>query len=333
MRQIVAVCLTIAAVLMGAWAHPVAGGPTFVAGVACNGPFNENTGDQQVSNNCHQGSALPFDASGIYESRAASSTAPGQIRLMAATDTLTFFTQSTGNYVAATQAWAVWTYDDFYLSGPPNGLPVLVGLNLEVSGILSPFTDFFDLDGGLQSTAAGNATFFIEIHIDTLPVGYGEATRSANNGVVSETFDGLLAGVLGSDHELEAEILTDFLYLPVNQFFSVEVYASVGARSGVRVVGTPDTQHDSTSVASGGLADFSATIQFPVGAPLFTTADGSLPAGYTVHSTSANVVDNRWITVTQVPEPSTPALTALGMWLAWRWRRRTACAAAKTVAH
>jgi hypothetical protein len=61
---------------------------------------------------------------------------------------------------------------------------------------------------------------------------------------------------------------------------------------------------DPTNVFAEGAASFSNTLSFPRLGPAF-----NVPAGYTVNSSEAMIVDNRWIG--NVPEPSSSMLVGI----------------------
>jgi len=286
--------------------------PLFLAGVGCNGPTVQDTSNFSATSSC----SPPSSSVGELEVQeaASASSGPGVMRLDAQSSTFGFFVKQPTTVVRSAQAFAEWTYDDFVVLGPAGSTaPVLAALNLQISGLLSTLTSFFDLNGPLTSSSSSNADFFFQIEINGIDVGYGEIIRRQQNGVVTETVDGLFLSLYQGGAQVHAAVKSQFLMLPVNQALSVHVFAIAGARSAASVGGTPADANDRTDVASLGDADFSATVQFPTTGPVF-----DLPAGYTLHSVSANIVDNQF-----VPEPSTFALGAAAS-LAGLWARRRA---------
>ena len=76
-------------------------------------------------------------------------------------------------------------------------------------------------------------------------------------------------------------------------------------------------------------ADFTHTMAFPVGIDVF-----NLPAGYTVNAPALNLVNNRFVVPTAVPEPASVALMPLGVSVgAWRRFRAKQTAIDRTLSH
>jgi hypothetical protein len=104
--------------------------------------------------------------------------------------------------------------------------------------------------------------------------------------------------------------------LPVGSEFTVHVYVDAGTGSTAAVQGTPADENDFTLFLGEASSDFSVTVRFPASGPVFV-----LPAGYTVHSASAGIVDNAVV----VPEPAgilLVATAAAAFCVRFRFRRR-----------
>jgi hypothetical protein len=302
----------LAAVLFAGALLPAAAGAaaTYLAGVGCNGPFEENEGPEDVGEDCRNLVDGPFyPESGFLDSAARSDAGPGGLRVRSDAEIGAAGVQGGSGTVGA-QAWAEWTFDDFLVVGTGSGsVPILAALNLQISGFLSPSVLDSDLTGPLTSVANANAQFYLVIEIDGADAGYGGVSRSISNGSLSEFAEGLLENHYSSGEAISDSITSSQVTIPVGSAFTVHVYVNAGTGSSGAVQGTPADESDFTILLGDATSDFSATVKFPTSGPVFV-----LPAGYTVHSASAGIVDNAVV----VPEPAgillvATAVTAFGL--------------------
>jgi len=133
------------------------------------------------------------------------------------------------------------------------------------------------------------------IDLDGGDAGYGGVSRSSSNGSLSEFVEGLLEGHYASGEAISDSITSSQVMLPVGSAFTVHVYVNAGTGTSATVQGTPADENDFTSFHGDATSNFSATVKFPTSGPVFV-----LPAGYTVHSASAGIVDNAVV----APEPA-----------------------------
>jgi hypothetical protein len=192
--------------------------------------------------------------------------------------------------------------DDLIVSHSGGGGPatVLVLLNLDLSGSLgaggSMNSPGFDWPAG----AGGTASINVSVTAQGVTGQTFSGTRSySNNNRNEESFQstGLLAG--GN------ALVTSPFEVQVGVPFTVML--SMGLLAGA-----------STNITHGNAiaeASFSNTLGFPTDRPVFT-----VPDGYTVHSASAGIVNNRFQNF-QIPEPSTLALFLIGTILLTGTRR------------
>lgn len=276
---------------------------TFTAGVACNGPFQESVGSGPVSQSCLVGfvpePAFQPSGSGQTLNGASSSVGPQAMRLQA--DAILDVTGAvSGNRSVGSQAWGIWEFDDFLVTGTGSGsVSVLGALHLSLGGILFG-NGTGDSQGPLTAFVNGVGQIYFEIEINGSFVGYGEASYSFNNGAPIEFVDGLLIGHYGSGGAISDSITSSQLMIPVGQTFDVRVYVNAGARATVAISGTPADQFDTVNALGGSGSHFSSTVTFPTSGPVF-----DLPPGYTLNSPSAGIVNNQL-----VPEPVVLALLA-----------------------
>jgi hypothetical protein len=295
--------LLAAALFAGTLAPAAAGAAaTYLAGVGCNGPFESQEGPAHVDEDCRNLAAASFSPEpGYQDSYARSDAGPGGLRVRSDAEVGAGGVNS-GSQAVGAQAWAEWTFDDFVVVGTGTGsVPILAALNLQVSGFLSPGGALFDLAGPLTSTVGANAQFYLLIDIDGGDAGYGGVSRSISNGSLSEFAEGLLEDHYSSGEEISDSITSSQVMVPVGSEFTVHVYVNAGTTSSATVQGTPADENDFTLFLGEATSDFSATVKFPTSGPVF-----ALPAGYTVHSASAGIVDNAVV----VPEPAGILLVA-----------------------
>lgn len=228
---------------------------------------------------------------------------------LSATQVLSVAGVKSGSRGNSTQTYAAWTFDDFLISGPGSA-SVISSLNQFVSGTLYA-TGFTDDQGPLTSFVTSQGEFFIEITLNGARAGGGDVSYTFSNGTILETSSELLEGV-SAGGAISTVISSDELLLPVGQVFSIEVEASANASGRVQINGMPADENDAATASGGGFSDFLSTVSFPKSGPVF-----NLPAGYTVNSVSAGVVNNRL-----VPEPTALALVSVCTSVLFAVRRR-----------
>jgi hypothetical protein len=288
---------------------------TFTAGVGCNGPFQESVGAGFVSQSCIN-PTTPLGGIGPAGSaqqlgNAGASVSPFAMRL-GTTAILDVTGGTSGNASIGNQAWGIWEFDDFLVTGTGSqSISVLAAMHLAVSGALLG-SGLGDSQGPLTAFANGVGQIYFEIEINGTAAGYGQASYAFNNGSPIESVEGLLIGHYGSGGQISDSITSSQLVIPVGQTFQVRVYVNASARGVVSISGTPADQFDTVSALGGGVSDFSTTVTFPTAGPVF-----DLPAGYTLSSPSAGIVDNRFV----VPEPGVAALLAAFVVILGRVRR------------
>lgn len=206
---------------------------------------------------------------------------------------------TSGSATVGNQAWGIWEFDDFLVTGTGSeSVPVLGALHLALAGSLYG-SGLGDGQGPLTAFANGVAEIFFEIEIDGVPAGFGQASYAYNNGSPIESVDGLLIGHYGTGGTIADSITSSQLMIPVGETFSVRVYVNAGADGLVTISGTPADEFDSVNGLGGAVSDFSTTVTFPTSGPVF-----DLPDGYTLNSPSAGIVNNRLV----VAEPRVAAL-------------------------
>ena len=301
--------LTLALAAVAAFAaSPVSALPTYLAGVGCNGPFQSNQDSVPVASSCNVSGPGAFSPNtGSVHTTGSAFVGPGVMNLRSTADVGVVGARSGFSLVAA-QAFGEWSFDDFVIVGTgPNSTPVLGSLNLQISGLLSVGV-LSDRQGTLMTSGGANAQFFFDIELDGRQAGFGEVIRRNRDEVIQETVDGLLVGHYASGESVADSITSDQLLLPVGTSFRVHVFANAGANASGLTSGVPFDEFDSADVIAVSDSDFSATVKFPTVGPVF-----NLPPGYTVHSVSAGIRDNRFIVQQQVvPEPPSLLLLALG---------------------
>lgn len=195
-----------------------------------------------------------------------------------------------GGLSFAASANALVSFTDFVITGPSGSLPVHTPINFHLSGeqILGPYasgspiyTSDVQSSVALQIFAGSNATA-------------GTRNFSYRNGLISPpTQSGLLADYDGTSADLRTPVWT----LPVNTPFTLTLILNTSASVGVIFA---------DGYITSALSDFGSTLSFATDRPVF-----ALPAGYTVNSVDAGVVDNAWMS--PVPEPGSALLAALGL--------------------
>jgi hypothetical protein len=109
-------------------------------------------------------------------------------------------------------------------------------------------------------------------------------------------------GIGGIGVSMDGWVRTSSFTVTPNVPSALELSLEVATSAGGTSFGAP-------SQSTWALSDFSNTLTFRIGAPVF-----DLPPGYSVDSPSLGIVDNRWVLApTQVPEPATVLLLGVGI--------------------
>lgn len=190
------------------------------------------------------------------------------------------------------------TFTDFVISGPVGSGPIQTPINFHLSGeqILGSYTS----SSPIYTSNVSSNVF--------LSVGAGDNAASGTNnfyyrnGVSSPpTQTGMLVGFGG-----DANVQTPLWTLPVNTPFSMTLILNTAVQVGVVF---------SDGYITSALSDFGNTLSFATDRPVF-----GLPAGYSVYSAEAGIVDNTFSS--PVPEPASGLLAALGLLAVGGWTRR-----------
>lgn len=274
---------------------------TFAAGVACNGPGQVSQGPAPPPQSCslflQPATGVSPGGTGDWSSDASASAGPTGMHLSSLADAAVSGATA-GSVSSATDAWAEWVFDDFIVTTTGSSSPfVLAATHLWVSGNLNGIGRS-DNQGTLTSRVGGVGSIDIEIEINGANAGTGFAYYSYNNGSPREEALGFLAGHYVSGGSISDSITSGQVLIPVGQAFSVHVLVDAKATALVDVLGTPEDQFDTLLASGTGTSEFSSTVSFPTSGPIF-----DLPAGYTLNSVSAGIVNNQL-----VPEPGAVAL-------------------------
>ena len=203
-----------------------------------------------------------------------------------------------GSLCCSTGADADASYRDLVVfSGPAAGL-IPVSINLAFAGFVNSTQ---------ESSAAVRARAAIG------GVLAGSLVAGSHNGifdVCNSTFFGLVCGPQFTLGAIQSAIVLVAPNLPIDIFLELE------AGSGSFGVGTSAS------------AEFSNSLDFATGSPLF-----NLPAGYTANSASSFIFDNRFVPPpSAIPEPNVAALCVLGLIAVGAVTRRRALRAAASAA-
>jgi hypothetical protein len=238
------------------------------------------------------------DASGnfSYESASASagrfglrSSSNAVINMLDANNVDTRYVSSLHNIDSA----AGMTLDDFIISGPGSGT-VLGSLNLDLQGGVNANTF---LQNGERARANGSVSVFGTL-VNNSNSFSGSMSQTSTNGSVAGSQLGILSGYDNS----AGMITTPEFLLPINTPFTLTLQlqtsasASADGRSG-------DSLLPKVRLATGA-GTFNNTLTFAIGGQVF-----NLPAGYTINSASAGIVDNQYV----IPLPAAVWLFASGI--------------------
>jgi hypothetical protein len=203
--------------------------------------------------------------------------------------------------VVNTESWARSVWTDVVLNGPVGGMAP-VSLNLRISGSVSAggagalLTDF-------NWQARAEFQFALRINLSDAGSGARAMSASAFNPTPSPIGSGFLGGQFfpATGTFIGA---SNTVMVPVGVPFEVEFYAFAKASTA-----SPRTVASSLSAT----ANFGDTLIINHEGPAF-----NVPAGYTVNSQQAGIVDNRY---TPVPAPGAVGGLVAGLVLAARRRR------------
>jgi hypothetical protein len=208
--------------------------------------------------------------------------------------------------------YAAFTFDDFVVRGPVGSPALTTNIHFRLDGTFA--TD--EVSFGQATTRDLGVSASLDV--------IGQVIYAGPTGLVTEEFDGSISqtnengsvtrrtsGVLS---EGGPDFASGVITVPVNQPF--KFYLEMDPSAGVNATVTPapidDTHTDKVSVQLDGLSDFSHTLTFATGQPVF-----DLPPGYTADSQQAGIANNSF-----TPEPSaSAALAGATAMLALRRRR------------
>ncbi|MBX7165540.1 MAG: PEP-CTERM sorting domain-containing protein [Pirellulales bacterium] len=190
----------------------------------------------------------------------------------------------------STNAIAVWS--DFIVTGPAGPSTVPISVNALIDGSI-----LASMGSGSSPTSrlGGSVEFYIESGLsggfwnNSFGGTYGLSITPSGGPVYDRT--GLLANFDGS-----TVVTTGVFNVPVNTPFAI--------RFGMNTTTVLRTEYGSVFSMEVGV-DFSHTAKFVTDGPAF-----NLPAGYTINSVDAGIVNNAYVAV---PEPSTLWLSAFGV--------------------
>lgn len=191
---------------------------------------------------------------------------------------------STSRYNFGVGAFASGIWSDFIVTGPasPVSIPISVNLNIEGSTLALATTS----PSG-QSQAISSVQFNIRGNNQLFG---GSYSRTATNGIVSSPVGtGLLSGFDGN-----TDITSPSFSVPVNTPFTIELQLSVSSNLSANF---------SEIFTLNANTNFLNTVTFAPNGPVF-----NLPAGYTINSVDAGIVDNLYV----IPEASSLVFTSLG---------------------
>ena len=194
-----------------------------------------------------------------------------------------------GAYTA--HAFAMSSFNDFVVNGPIGAPPIDTSLNFHLSGQMSLGT-YHAIFGSWPSVSAG-VNFSVQVDGASGSGDGGSYGLSYSNGIASApNASGMLVGFNGS-MDLKTRVFT----LPVNVPIPIALYLDTVAQVQVDFADAFVTSANT---------DFGSTLTFATDRPVF-----DLPAGYTVNSVEAGIVNN--VFTPAVPEPGSAGLLALGL--------------------
>jgi hypothetical protein len=222
-----------------------------------------------------------------------------------------------GGVGAFAQSSSSATFSDFVITGPGGATTVAGSLKLTLDGTSETSSLIMD---GLDNTQI-QAFTQIDLGVSGGVAGLtyaGTFTQvSGADGKGPTSQDSSATGVFTGD-SVPTGFTSAVTSLPVGTFFTVSLQLTTDAGAGYSASATI-LGNDTTDVELQAINDFSSTFTFPTSGPVF-----NLPAGYTVNSVSADIVNNQYLggAPASVPEPGTSVLLGSGVLLAAFLRRR-----------
>jgi hypothetical protein len=180
-------------------------------------------------------------------------------------------------------------FDDFIISGPGSG-SVPGSANFHLDGTIATGAILFGILGpGISSNISTSTTGSV--------AGNGFSGTFSQSKVINccdanlkqiVTMDASGTGILGGSGTLPVNPTTPNFNLPVNAPFSVDVTLSANALAQYDIAGTAGGIN-APSFNIDSISDFSNTLSFPLSGPVF-----NLPAGFTLNSVQAHIVNNHF---------------------------------------
>jgi hypothetical protein len=233
-----------------------------------------------------QGTTQYLNESEVYTFRGFGTASSGNDGLKANASASVRTAAPIGNsqlFVFSTSTFAGAEWSDFIITGPNNLATVPISLNLEIDGTFATST----ISTPSGRSGANSQVQIVVINDDNRFGGFFSQTTS-NGGSATFSSSGLLVGFDG-----DSAITTPLFNVPVNTPFTIILQLSLSAG----VFAPANEISDMTASAT-----FSNTFKISTSGPAF-----NLPAGYTINSAEAGIVDN-----VSIPETSSFLLAALG---------------------
>ena len=202
---------------------------------------------------------------------------------------------------ASAVAAAAMLFDDFFIPGAAGSFQS-TSFNVALDGTLL---------GSANASGIGTGQISVLFEVSGVNVGGGFQVLQGMGGGPSVTTSGVLTGWSGF-----GKVTSPSFNAPLGTPFTVKI-------SLTSVASAVGAQND--TFAAAGAADFAHTLTFISGEPVF-----NLPAGMTIDSLDAGIIDNHYTvsatppSSSPVPEPASLTLTGLGLAAAaYRRIRRT----------
>ena len=201
------------------------------------------------------------------------------------------------------------SWNDFVLIGPAAG-SIPISLNLQLDGTFSTgaiLSNNWANSGRADMNVTVNGSFAGQ----SFAGGYSQAKEGypPPGGPISSSS----TGVFGTAGSLPVNFTSPTFMVTVGAPFDVTLQLIAGASAFYAVGASSGPGPHTMDLLA--ISDFSSTLTFDRSGPVF-----NVPAGYTVNSVSAGVIDNRFI----VPDPTTLAMLLAALPVAYLgyWRRR-----------